>query len=157
MIFGAVLLFGAPYMPTLKSRCRQALKLLDLKPGQTLVDLGCGDGVMLKIAAQNGLKAVGYEINPILAAIAWLRTRRYGRRVKIVPGNFWKADLSGADGIFVFLITHHMKRFDDFMLSQSKSGELKVVSHAFKIPGRKAAKKSGPFFLYHYPPLARRG
>jgi SAM-dependent methyltransferase len=151
LIFGAVLLVGAPYLPTQKARCRQALKLMGLKPGQTVFDLGCGDGVMLKTAAEQGLKAVGYEINPILAAIAWCRTRRYGRQVKVRYGNFWRANISSADGVFVFLIEHHMQKLEAFMSASTGSKKTKLVSHAFKIPGRKYAKRSGPFFLYTYP------
>jgi hypothetical protein len=150
LAFGAVLLIGAPYMPTMKARCRQALKLMNLKDGQTVVDLGCGDGVMLVVAAEQGLKAVGYEINPFLALIGWARTRKYGRRVKVKWGSFWQADLSTADGVFVFLVAHHMKRLDKFIALQAKNKKIKLVSHAFKIPGRKALKRSGPFFLYSY-------
>jgi hypothetical protein len=147
LIFGAVLLFGAPYLPTRKKHCLQALKLLNLEPGQTLVDLGCGDGVMLMSAAEQGLKAVGYEINPFLAAVVWIRTRRFRSQVKVVWGNFWRADISTADGVFVFLIGHHMERLDKFLSGH----RLKVLSHGFKIPGRKVHKKSGAFFLYLYP------
>jgi cyclopropane fatty-acyl-phospholipid synthase-like methyltransferase len=151
LIFGAVLLVGAPYLPTQKKRCRQALKLMNLKKGQTLFDLGCGDGVMLKAAAEQGLNAVGYEINPVLAVIAWARTRRYGRRVKVRYGNFWHAELDYVDGVFVFLVAHHMQRLDDFLSDKAKYRNFKVVSHAFKIPNRQYLKKSGPFFLYPYP------
>lgn len=149
LAYGAALLFGAPYIPTLKKQQAQALDLLDLKKGQIFVDLGCGDGHILKLAAQRGLKAVGYEINPFLALYAWLRTRRHGRKVKVVWGSFWRANLKDVDGIFVFLIGHHMKRLDELISSQSHKG-LKVVSHGFKIPGQKVKKKQGALFLYHY-------
>lgn len=142
--------FGAVYIPTIKSQRQKALNLLALRPGQTFVDLGSGDGTMLILAAKRGLKAVGYELNPFLAIISWLRTRRYGRRVKIRLGNFWKADLSGVDGVFVFLITHHMKRLDKFLSRQARGGSLMVVSNSFEIPGRQYVKKSGPMFLYKY-------
>lgn len=38
--FSAVLLFGAPYVPTLSPQVKAALELADLKPGQTLLELG---------------------------------------------------------------------------------------------------------------------
>jgi SAM-dependent methyltransferase len=150
LVFGAVILIGAPYMPTLGQQRQVALDLLDLKKGQTFIDLGCGDGSMLSAAAKRGLKAVGYEINPFLAAISWVRTRRYGRQIKVVWGNFWRADLSRADGVFVFLIEPHMKRLDKFISSQKPAKSLKLVSHAFKIPGRKPSAKRGAMFLYRY-------
>lgn len=148
--YGAVIAFGAPFLPTLKAQRVQALDLLDLRPGQLFVDLGSGDGSLLALAAQRGLKAVGYEINPFLFVYSWLRTRRYGRQVKVKLKSFWRAELSGADGVYVFLITHHMKHLDELLSSKKGTRKIKVVSNSFKIPGRKYLKKSGPMLLYAY-------
>lgn len=149
LVYGAVLLFGAPYFPTLKKDVETALDLLDLKPGQVVIDLGCGDGRFLRSAAKRGLVAIGYELNPFMALISWAGTRRYGRRVKVRMYDFWRADLKAADGVFVFLIGHYMKKLDKKLAADAKRG-VKVVSHGFKIPGRKAAKKRGAMFLYKY-------
>lgn len=146
--FGGVLLVGAPYMPTIDKAGKQALDLLALRSGQTLYELGCGDGRMLGLAAQRGLKAVGYELNPFLVLIAKLRTWRYRRQVRVVWGNFWKADLGHADGVFVFLLDRFMPKLDAKLTNQNR--HLKLVSHAFKIPGKKAAKTVGAMFLYEY-------
>lgn len=142
-------LFGPPYVPTLKKQRQKALDMLALKPGQVLYDLGCGDGSLLKDAAGRGLRAVGYEINPILAAIAWLRTRRYGSRVKIIRGNFWKADLSEADGIFAFLTSHYMRKMDRLVGERAKK-PVRLVSYGFEIPGKKPAASKAALFLYIY-------
>lgn len=144
-------LFGPPYVPTLERQRRLALDMLKLKPGQRFYDLGCGDGSLLKDAASRGLLAVGYEINPILAAIAWLRTIRHRKQVKIVLGSFWKADITEADGIFVFLTAHHMKKLDNFMRKNTKNQPVKLLSYGFRIPGRKAEKAKAALFLYRYP------
>lgn len=149
LAYGAVLLFGAPYFPSLKPHIKAGLDLLDLKPGQTVYDLGCGDGRFLKAAAKSGLKAVGYELNPFMFLYSWATTRRYGRRVKVKYGNFWHADLSGADGIFVFLLTRYMKQFDELIRDRAPKG-VKVASHTFKIPGKKIVKQNYGVFLYKY-------
>lgn len=151
--YAAVMPFGALYLPTIKKQRQKALDLLDLKPGETFVDLGSGDGNMLMLAADRGLKAVGYELNPFLVVAAWIRTRRYGRRVKVRQGNFWHADISQADGVFVFLITHHMKHLDRFMEQQTKIKPIKLVSNSFEIPGKKPLKRSGSMLLYEYYPV----
>ena len=156
ILFGFVVAFGAPYVPTLKRQRQTALDMLDLRPGQTLFDLGCGDGCMLKAAAERGLKVVGFEINPILAAIAWLRTWRYRNRVRVVWGNFWKAQIKEADGVFVFLIDHYMSRLDNLLQDQFSTKPVKVASYAFPIPNRQPAAKQGAIFLYRYGRLARR-
>lgn len=148
--FGLVVLFGAPYLPTMQAQQKQALKLLDLKPGQKLYDLGCGDGRVLRTAASQGLICVGYELNPILALIARVVNIKYRRQVKIINGSYWHADLSDADGVFVFLITRFMSRFDRLIKARKGNKPLKVVSHAFEIPGQKPARKLGALFLYIY-------
>lgn len=149
-LFGFVVIFGAPYVPTLKSQQAIAIELLKLKPGQVFYDLGCGDGRLLKAAAEQGIDVVGYEINPLLAAISWLRTRRCKGHVKIVCGNFWRANISDADGVFVFLVERHMKRLDKFLSRQLKRRKVQVASYGFQIPGHKLAAQRGAMFLYEY-------
>ena len=150
LAYAFVLPFGAPYLPTMKKQREEALDLLNLKPGQTFVDLGCGDGRMLSLAASRGLYAIGYEINPFLVFYAWASTRRYGRRVRVKYGSFWRADLSDADGVFVFLIDHFMNRLDKFLSRSAKGKQLKLVSNSFKIPDKKPLRRKGPLLLYVY-------
>jgi len=149
LAYGTVLLFGAPYFPSLKPHLKAALKLLDLKKGQVVYDLGCGDGRFLKAAARSGYSAVGYELNPFVFAYAWLTTRRYSRRVRVRYGNFWHADISQADAVFVFLLDRWMPRLDKKLKKEGKPG-LKLASHTFKIPGKKPAAQNYGVFLYKY-------
>lgn len=147
--YGFVLLFGAPYFPSLKPHIKAAFEILDLSKGQVVYDLGCGDGRFLKEAAKRGYKAVGYELNPFVFAYAWLSTRRYGRQVKVRYGNFWKADISKADAVFVFLLDKFMPRLDTKLKTEGKKN-LKLASHSFKIPGKKPIAQKYGVFLYKY-------
>jgi SAM-dependent methyltransferase len=144
--FGGVLLFGAPYVPTLDSSAKAALELLDLRPGQTLLELGSGDGKMLVVAAQAGLNVVGIELNPLLVAVSWVRTRRYRKQVRIVWGNFWQTDWPECDAVYVFLLDRFMPKLDRRMQKLRKP----LASLAFQIPDRKPdAEKSG-VYVYRY-------
>lgn len=143
------IIFGAPYLPTMQDQRQTALELLDLKPGQTLYDLGCGDGRMLKAAAERGLNAVGYELSPLLALMAVILNWRYRRQVKVRLGNYWRTDLSKADGIYVFLLTKYMGKFDKLIQAKAKKG-VKVASYTFKIPGKKPAAQANAVYLYKY-------
>ncbi len=149
LAFGHVLLFGAPYLPTLKKQMEMALDLLDLKPGQTVLELGCGDGRVLIAAAKRGLNAIGYELNPLLALIAWLRAWRWRGQVRVVWGNYWTANWQPANGIFVFLLGKYMKKLDKKIV-QYNHKPVKLVSFAFKIPGKPIAKKQQGLYLYRY-------
>lgn len=149
MVFGLIPLKGAPWLPSLKPHRQAAFDLLKLKPGQTIIDLGCGDGRFLKAAASRGFNAEGYELNPFMYAIAWLITRRYFKRVKLRFGDMWKADISQADAIYVFLFDRYMKQLDDKLKAEAKPGLL-LASHTFKIPGKKPIAHQYGIYLYKY-------
>jgi protein-L-isoaspartate O-methyltransferase len=146
LAFGGVVFIGAPYLPTLRGQVDIALDLIDLKPGQTLLELGCGDGRVLAAAAKRGLKVIGIEINPFLALIAWLRTRRYGGLVRVRLGDFWRMKWPERDGVFVFLVPHFMKELD----AQMKRRGGMLVSVAFVVPGKMPVKTKNSVYLYNY-------
>ncbi len=148
--FGLVVFFGAPYLPTLDKQAEQALDLLDLQPGETLLDLGSGDGTMLIRAAKRGIKSVGYELNPILFIFSWLRTRKYRRLVTVKCRNFWIVSWPTSDGVFVFLHTNFMQSLDKKLKLYAKSNGLRVVSFTFEIPHKKPIKRQKSLFLYTY-------
>ena len=145
--FAGVLFFGAPYLPTLTPQVEIALKLANLKKGHTLLELGCGDGKVLIAAAKQGYKVVGYELNPILALIAWLRTRRHKSQVTVYCANFWNVTLPPAEAIFIFLLPKYMTKLEQKILLRYPGG-IKVISFAFPIAGRKPTNEEQGVFLY---------
>jgi hypothetical protein len=147
--FAGVLLVGAPYLPTLGPQVRAALKLADLKPGDTLLELGCGDGRVLIAAARQGLNVVGYELNPLLAVLAWLRTRRYRRRVRVIWGDFWRKPWPPAEAIFTFLLPRYMPKLNKKVMQYSDK-PVKLISFAFTIPGKKKVAEKNGVYLYKY-------
>jgi len=155
LLFGFVVLFGAPYLPTLKKQVEAGLDLLDLEPGETLLELGCGDGRVLKAAARKNLKAVGYELNPILALIARLHTWRYRKHVKVIWGDYWRVTWPPADGIFVFLLDKYMIKLDKKITQncqQKRRKPIKLVSFAFQIPHKRLVAQRHGLYLYEYHP-----
>lgn len=149
LCFGGVLLFGAPYLPTMKPQIKAALELANLQRGDTLIELGCGDGRVVRAAARQGIKVIAYELNPLLAGLAWLRTRRYRRQVKIIWGDFWRAEWPPSQAIFTFLLPRYMRKLDK-KLSTYEYKPIKLVSYAFKIPGKKIDSQQNGVFLYTY-------
>lgn len=144
--FAGVLLVGAPYLPTLEPQITAAFELLKLKKGQTVLELGCGDGKVLVWAAEHGYRAVGVELNPFLVAVAWLRTRRYHGRVTVRFGNYWRMRWPESDGVFVFLLDKFMPALDKRMKSYKKP----LASVAFRVPGRTQTAEKRGVFLYDY-------
>ncbi|HSX07240.1 MAG TPA: class I SAM-dependent methyltransferase [Candidatus Saccharimonadia bacterium] len=144
--FGGVLLRGAPYVPTLDKQARAALELLNLQPGQTLLELGSGDGKVMIIAAQAGLNVIGIELNPFLVVVSWLRTWRYRKQVRIIWGDFWRVTWPECDGVFAFLLDRFMPKLD----ARMRLVQQPLVSFAFQIPGRKIDGEQAGVYLYKY-------
>lgn len=147
--FTFVIFFGAPFLPTLTPQVTNALDLIDLKSGQTLLELGSGNGKVMSAAAERGIRVIGYELNPLLVIYSWLRTRKYGRLVTVKWANFWYTTLPPTDGIFVFLLQPYMSKLDKKII-QECGKPVKLVSFAFHIPDREPDKTHEGMFLYDY-------
>jgi SAM-dependent methyltransferase len=161
LCFCLVVLVGPPYLPTLTTHMTTALDLLDLKPGQTMIELGCGDGKVLVAAAQRGWRVVGIELNPILVVFCWLRTLRYRKLVRVRWGNYWlTSSWPAADGMFGFVLPRLMTKLDKTIVMWQQRPDMagrpvKLASFAFAIPGKKVDRKSNGVFLYRYRRISR--
>lgn len=149
IVFGAILFFGPPYVPTLKKQVKAGLDLLDLKPGQTLLELGAGDGKVMKAAAERGWNVVGIELNPILALIAYARCWKYRSQVKIIWGSVWSVRWPQADGVFTFFLGRDMEKLDRYIRLWHRQ-PVRMASFAFKIPDREIIAEKSGVFLYEY-------
>lgn len=151
LAFGFVVAFGAPYVPTLKPQIGIALDLLDLKPGQTLVEVGSGDGRVLLAAAKRGWNAVGYELNPILVLFSKWHTRKYRRQVQIVWGNALRKKWPQTDGVYVFGVERIMPKLHTKII-QSINRPVKVASFSFKLKNQDPVQIKKGIYLYEIHP-----
>jgi hypothetical protein len=149
LAFGLGIIKGAPYVPILRRERTALFELAELQPGQTIIDLGSGDGRLLRAAAARGLHAIGYEINPLLVLVSWIVCWRYRHLVRIKLANMWQVRLPPADAIYVFLLDRYMVQLDA-KLSAEITQPTKVISHVFAIPGRTAVKASAMTKMYLY-------
>lgn len=147
--FAFVIFFGAPYLPTLTPQVKTALDLLDLKPGQHMLELGSGDGKVMLAAAQKGIRVTGYELNPLLVLVSRWRLRKYRNLTAVIWDNFWQAQWPPADAIFSFNLQKHMKKLDTKIVQECQKPVV-MASFAFTIPGRKPVRTHDGIFLYEY-------
>src|SRR5215207_1935913 len=81
------------------ARVRGMLELAKVGPGDTVYDLGCGDGRIVIAAARDfGARGIGVEIDPVLVREARENARKAGvaDKVEIRQGNMFEVDLSPA-------------------------------------------------------------
>ena len=125
---------GALYVSTSRKRIAVFADAVAMQPGQVLIDLGCGDGRVLRgVRRHFDIQAIGYEFN----LLAYLKARLLclGRRgISIRLRDFWKADLSGADVIFCYLFPDVLPDLSGKLGRELKAGAV-VVSANFAIPG----------------------
>jgi ubiquinone/menaquinone biosynthesis C-methylase UbiE len=152
----------APYVVTPEHAVDRMLEMANLKPGETLFDLGCGDGRILLTAVQKyRVKAVGIEISDHLARSAAEKVKKEGfqDRIKIIHGDFMKQDLSNANVVTLYLETTANDTLRP-KLERVLKPNTRVVSYDYPIPGWKEietaeAKGSHGFshtiYLYQVP------
>ena len=151
LIFAIMALTGAPYVPSLVSELKLVFtKLYKLSDKDLVVDLGSGDGVVLKVASDFGAKAFGVELNPFLVLLTkWRLRKRKGVSVKC--GNLFKVDFP-AETTVVYLFGDGRDIKGMMETIQTQAGKLDhdlyVISHAFELPGPKPVKKHRAYFLY---------
>ena len=126
-----------PFVRSKPEIVRKAFKLAGLKKGETLVELGSGDGQNLIIAAKEfGAKAIGYEIDPILVKYSRERVKKEGLSGKVIirEESFVNAekDLRNADVVYMYLLPTVINEVVKPMLAGKR---LRVISLAFPING----------------------
>jgi len=135
-------LFIAPFVATPLPVVKQMLMLAQLRPGEILYDLGCGDGRVVIMAAQEfGARGVGVEMREDLVKQALSKVSELGLegRVKIVQSDMFKVDLAQADVVTLYLTTSANDKVKPKLESELKSG-VRVVSHDYEILGWRPVK-----------------
>jgi SAM-dependent methyltransferase len=153
----------APFVPTPEQVVVKMLAAAELKPGETLYDLGCGDGRILFVAAQKfGANAVGVELSAKLVKNATKRALQLGlqQQVKVIEGNLLDVNLRAADVVTLYLMRLSNERLKPNLRKQLKPGA-RVVSHDYPIPGWKPQRiesvsvlhRVHTIYVYRMPPL----
>lgn len=140
---------GAPYVPSKPDRIDAMLELAAVGRGETIVDLGSGDGSILIEAAARGARGIGVEINPLL--VWWsryrIRRKRMEDRIRVVQKNFYHYPLAEADVITLYLWPTTLEKLEE-KLRRELRPDARVVSHAFPIPGWSPTAMKDHVFLY---------
>ena len=156
LLFGIVVFRGSPYVPSQTAHVRAAFsKLYQLGEDDLLVDIGSGDGVILREAAKTGARAVGYEINPILVLISRFACRKY-KNIQVKLADFWFANLPDkVTAVYVFSVTRDVKKIINHIQSESNrlNREIYIIGYGSEFDEIKSIKNVGPHFLYLVKPL----
>jgi len=126
----------APYVVSPQQIVDRMLELADLKAGETLYDLGSGDGRVLITAVQRyHAKAVGIEISEALVKSTTDRIQKLGlaNDARVIQGDLLQVDLSPADVVTIYLATDSNEILRPNLEKYLKPGA-RVVSHDYVVP-----------------------
>lgn len=156
LLFGFVTFRGAPYVPSQKKYVRLVFKeLYPLSKKDTLVDVGSGDGIVLRLASERGAHAVGYELNPLLVIISQFLSRR-DSRVRVQLADFWLTALPDKTTIvYGFMVTRDMKKMVKKMQYETDrlNRTLYFMTYGNQIVDRTPDATLSAYHLYSFHPL----
>lgn len=152
----------APYVVSPQQIVDKMLEAASLKPGETVYDLGCGDGRVLITAAQRfRAKAVGVELSDALATrtentVSGLNLQN---EIKVIHGDLMAVNLAPADVVTIYLETSSNGLLRPNLEKYLKPGA-RVISYEFPVPGWKpkhvekisAYNRTHQIYVYVMPP-----
>lgn len=140
---------GASSSPDL---IRAAFELVHLQPGETVYDLGAGDGRVVVAAAKAfQARGVGVEIEPAHCLVGWARVLLNGvvRRASIRQKNLFDVKLEDADVVFLYLSPRVLDRLAPQLILRLRPG-VRVVSVHFPIEGWRPIDVNVGYLLFAY-------
>jgi SAM-dependent methyltransferase len=149
------------YEPSPPEVVRTMLQIADVRPGDVVYDLGCGDGRVVIEAAKLGARGVGVDIDPERVREARANARAAGveDRVEIREGDLFESDVSPASVVMLFLQQDLNLRLRPRLLAQLQPGA-RVVSHWHDMgdwkPQRTISVAGRNVYLWTIPPRAPR-
>jgi tRNA G37 N-methylase Trm5 len=124
------------FVPTPHEVVDKMLEMADVRPGEVVYDLGCGDGRIPVAAAKKfGVKAWGFDINPVRVkeSLETVAKNNVKHLVTIKQADVFELDLSKADVITLYLLPQlNVKLIPQ--LDKLKPGS-RIVSHDFNMEG----------------------
>ena len=155
VVFAGTALTGAPFVPSRRKELEIIFKkLYKLGKKDLLVDLGSGDGKVLKAASDFGARALGIELNPFLAFFSKIRFAS-NPRVQTKMSDFFHSDLpADTTVVYVFGDGRDMKRITKKVEEQARRlrRPLFLISHAFEVPDYEPTGTCRAYYLYKVEP-----
>lgn len=157
LLFGLVVFRGAPYVPSKKRDLERAFdELYPLGETDVLVDIGSGDGVVLRQAAKRGARAIGYELNPALVFISKLLARPYAPLITVRLVDFWLTRLpSDVTIVYTFGESRDIRKMYNKVVQEASRLHKTIyfMSYGFSVSTATPVAQNRVAYLYKVSPL----
>jgi SAM-dependent methyltransferase len=156
LLFGFVVFRGAPYVPSHHKEAARALdELYTVSAKDVVLDVGSGDGIILRLASRRGAQAVGYELNPALVLISRFLSRG-DKKVRVVLSDFWlTAFPEETTLVYGFCVSRDMAKMARKLQHEANRlrRTLYYVGYGSELKGYAAKDSLGAHHLYEFVPL----
>lgn len=156
VLVGFSVFFGAPYVPTRRRDLRRMFdSLYPIGEDDVLLDIGSGDGLVLREARRRGARAVGFEINPLLVAISYFLAKGDQRqKTRLVNG--WLAPFpDDVTVVYAFAVGRDAKRLIKTVQREANrlGRPLPLLCFGNPLKSQTPVKTYEAYFLYEFHPL----
>jgi tRNA A58 N-methylase Trm61 len=155
--------YTEPFVPTPMDVIPKMLALASVTPGETVFDIGSGDGRMVIAAARDfHARVVGVELRKRLALECRRKVKEMGlsKQVTISCRNFKRVSLRGADVLATYLSSYTLNLMAPKFIKELRDGA-RIVNFDYEVPGWTPAReievtpagwtKPHPIYLYVMP------
>jgi SAM-dependent methyltransferase len=120
------------YVPTRQTVVDAMLKVANVKAGDMVYDLGCGDGRIVVTAAKLGARGIGIDIDPkrVAEANENVKKNNVGDRVRILNQDLFTTNFSDANVVALYLLPSLNLKLRPILWKTLKPGT-RIVSHDF--------------------------
>ena len=138
-----------PYFQTTRYRVQAMVNLAEVKPDDTLADLGSGDGRILLAFASIGIQAHGFELDDALIKLSEENIFKANMNAKasVYKKDFWQVDLSGYSIITIYPMPDILVSLEKKLLDELSPGSRVLVNY-YPLPTWKQELHKDNIYLY---------
>jgi hypothetical protein len=128
---------AGPFVPSPEAAVAAMLRYAHVGPGDFIIDLGSGDGRIVRTAAKVfGARGFGVEIKEDLVKSSNEAAQKEGLadRVKFLKQDLFNTDISQATVLTMYLLPDTVNMLRDKLLNELKPGT-RIVSHDYPLTG----------------------
>lgn len=156
VLIGISAFFGAPYVPSHRKDVKRLFdELTPLSEHDVVLDIGSGDGLVLREVSRRGAKAIGYEIHPLFVGIS--RLASFGDPcVQIHWANAWTAPFpKSVTLVYAFSTGRDNKKLASKVQDEADilGRPLTLVCYGNALTKREPVQTLGAYYLYVFEPL----
>ncbi len=156
ILLGISVAFGAPYVPSHKKDIQWLFDdFVPIGEGDCVLDLGSGDGLVLREVSRRGARAVGYEIHPLFIGIAKILS--WGDpHVRVRLANAWTTPFpEDVTLVYAFTVARDGRRLARTMQREATrlGRPLRLVSYGNDLPDVTPTMHDMAYHVYVFEPL----